>query len=264
MIPVDPALVDSRPTPAAAADGAPVAARALIEGQLVMLSRLAQIGMEIAEAVGREAQVEAPDRDHGAGPGAAPDAAEPPGHRRDLGLVFARVARAVRMTIALQSRLAADLAALDRADDLAERAQRDMRRMRLRRLVDQAAEAAVDARREAGGRYWADEDAVEDEIERLSSEAYERLTDAEEGDLWGRSFDEVVAGICADLGLSPAWQARLSAATAAPPGHGGGDAPRAAGVRPAAAEPPDPRPPGPPVAALVPPAAWPGAPAPDP
>ena len=102
-----PALVAPVPAPA------PADARALIEGQLVMLTKLAQVGMELAEAVGREAQ-------------AAPI---------EAGLAFARVARAVRMTIALQSRLAKDLAALDRADHMAEKARTTRPRIRLSQLV---------------------------------------------------------------------------------------------------------------------------------
>jgi hypothetical protein len=189
-------------------DPTPIApARALIEEQMAMLSRLARMGMDIAEAVRRDAcDTPQPPQDtpHDAAPA------------RDPGLVFARVARAVRMTIALQSRLAKDLAALDRADQDAERAAKTRRRIRLSRLVEQAAEAGVAARREAGGGYWADEDAVEDEIEQLSAEAYERLVDAEDGVLDGLSFEAVVAGVVADLGLSPDWTARLRAAAAAP------------------------------------------------
>jgi hypothetical protein len=188
MIHVDPAHI--APDPASAAPDA----RARIEAQLVMLDRLAQVGMEIAEACGREAK-------------AAPV---------EAGLAFARVARAVRMTIALQSRLAKDLAALDRADEVAERARTTKRRTRLAQLIEDAARAKVDAQREAGSRFWADEDAIEDEIEALTSEGYERLTDAEDGDLWGRPFNEVVAGVCKDLGLSPEWTARIAASVQPP------------------------------------------------
>jgi hypothetical protein len=224
MIHLDPTLTAPRPVPASAPADAP--ARALIEAQLAMLIRLAQIGMEIAEAVGRDAAAATPG---------APDTAA----RRDPGLVFARVARAVRMTIALQSRLAKDLAALDRADDMAQAARKTRRRMRLSRLVEDAARAQVAAANPDG-----DEDAVEDEIEQLASAAYERLTDAEDGDFLGRPFDEVVAGICADLGLPPDWTARLHAAVAAPP-DGSGDAPRAPRPELTAARPPDPDPPPP-------------------
>jgi hypothetical protein len=197
MIHVDPAHIAPDPTDAPA----PADPRALIEGQMAMLSRLAEVGMEIAEACGREAK--APPAE-----GAA---------RSHPGLVFARVARAVRMTIALQSRLMKDLAALDRADEIAERARTTKRRTRLAQLIEDAARAKVDAQREAGARFWADEDAVEDEIEALTSEGYERLIDAEDGGLWGRPFDAVVAAVCKDLGLSPDWTARIAASVEPPP-----------------------------------------------
>ena len=217
MIHVDPALIAPDPAqsspiggsggeaaeggrPKAGVADAPASARARIEGQLVMLDRLAQIGMELAEACGREAK--APPADALARP--------------HPGLVFARVARAVRMTIALQSRLAKDLAALDWADEVAERARTTRRRTRLAHLVEDAARAKVAAKRAAGQQYW-DEDQAEDEIEQISSEAYERLIDAEDGDISGCPFSEVAAGICADLGLSPDWTARLLAAARPPP-----------------------------------------------
>jgi hypothetical protein len=228
MSPADPALAE--PCTAPPLDGGPAPMRAMIEAQLAMLTRLAQIGMELAEACGAQARTMAARAE--AGDAAAPSAEQ----RQDPAFVFARVARAVRMTIALQSRLMKDLADLDRTDARAAAARKGERRARLARLVDQAAEVAVEARREAGcragGPYWPKE-AVEDEIERLSAETYERLTDAEDGDLWGRPFEEVVAGICADLGLSPEWTARLAAATAAP-------------MEPSATPTPDPEPGAPP------------------
>ena len=123
MIHLDPALIAPDPVPAAtpADAAAPADARALIEGQMAMLTRLAQVGMELVEAVGREAKT-------------APV---------EAGLAFARVARAVRMTIALQSRLAKDLAALDRADHMAEKARTTRRRIRLSQLVEDAARAKM-------------------------------------------------------------------------------------------------------------------------
>ena len=195
MIHVDPAQVASHPVPAGppALDGA-ASARALIERQLAMLTRLAEIGMEIAEAAGRQA---APDDRQGG---------SEPAFRGDPGLAFARVARAVRMTIALQSRLAKDLADLDRAESQAAAAQVRARRARLHRLVEQAIEAE-----HAGHDDWDD-----DKIERLSSDAWERLTDAADDlDLVAAHapFAQVVARICADLRLSPEWTARLMAAS---------------------------------------------------
>jgi hypothetical protein len=206
MIHVDPALIASAPRPAPAA--ATADARALIEGQLAMLTHLAQIGMGIAEACGREAaRANAP---------ADPDAADP-SPPRDPVLAFARVARAVRMTIALQSRLAKDLAALDRAAVYAEADRRRSLRTRLHGLVGEAARTLVEARRKAEGQYWGDEDAAEVEIEQMAEVAYERLIDAEDGGLDGATFDEAVAGVCRDLGLSPDRTARLLAAVEPPP-----------------------------------------------
>ena len=155
MIRVDPATVA---IPASAEPGA--RARAVIERELAMLTRLAEIGMEIAEAAGRQACGGADD----------PQATSDGPFRTDPALAYARVARAVRMTLALQARLAKDLADLDRADSQARAARAAARRSRLHRLVEQAIEAE-----EAGHADW-----DEDEIERLSADAWERLTDAED------------------------------------------------------------------------------------
>ena len=223
MIP-DPARFAFNPAsapPQAAAD-----ARALIERQMAVLSRLTEIGMEVAEACGRRAVGEAPAE--------RPVAASNPSP--DPGLVFARVARAVRLTIALQSRLMKDLAALDRAAAFAEADRRRGRRAYLGGLVEEAARTLVEARRKAEGRYRGEEDAAEDEIEQMAEAAYERLTDAEDGDLDGLSFDEAVAAVCRDLGLSPDRAARLKSVMAAPSGDAGGDLSPAAGL---------PAPPGP-------------------
>ena len=228
MIHVDPAQVASHPLPAGPpqTDG-PAAARTLIERQLAMLARLAEIGMEIAEAAGRQAT--------GAAEGAP---------LRDPGLAFVRVARAVRMTIALQSRLVGDLAALDRAAGQARAAQAGARRERLHRLVERAIEAE----------HASHEDWDDDAIERLSSDAWERLTDADDdAGLAGLApFAEVVAAICADLGLSPEWTARLLAAS----GGGGAEGPAVAATassgRTSGPEPPAPHA----VARGSPPATW--------
>ncbi len=108
------------------------------------------------------------------------------------------------MTVFLQARLAKDLAALDKAEGAVAAARAARRRAGLHRLVEQAL---------AEGEPATDEDRDEDEIERLSCEAWERLRDAEDdAALLGLSFSEVVARICQDLRLSPAWTAKLVAA----------------------------------------------------
>ena len=236
MIPVDAALVAPAPAPASAA-APPMAssdARARIEDQLAMLTRLAQVGMAIAEDCGRQVAHAASH----AGQPADPEAPAPPAPRHDPGLVFARVARAVRMTIALQSRLAKDLDEFDKAQARAEDWRRFDRRQRLSRQVREAAHVLVTTRREAeqgaSDDPWS-EFPAETEIEKMSAVAYERLVDAEDGRLLGRPFDEVVAQICRDLGMTPDRTARLLASLEAPPGEGLADQ----GTAPAAARPPD-------------------------
>ena len=92
-------------TPAAqGADPAPAGdqARGLIERQLQILGRLAEAGLNIALAIERQAM---------GAEAAQPEAA--PVAKGDLALAYGRVARAVRLTIALQGRLLQDLQALD-------------------------------------------------------------------------------------------------------------------------------------------------------
>ncbi|HEV7386529.1 MAG TPA: hypothetical protein VGN89_16715, partial [Phenylobacterium sp.] len=110
----------------------------------------------------------------------------------DLALDFARIARAVRQTVALEAKLADDRQAV-----IAERTQRrdreaqalvQRRATRIEALVERAIEA------EASG----------SEAERLYEDLRERLEDAD--DLAGfhdRPIPEIVALICKDLGLTP-------------------------------------------------------------
>ncbi|HTI68304.1 MAG TPA: hypothetical protein VL460_12225 [Caulobacteraceae bacterium] len=139
--------------------------RDLTRRQLAMLTRLAEIGMEVAEAAGLKARALAEGGEAGTdGP--------------DPALSYARAARAVRLTIALQSRLAGDLAASSRTEAA-------RRRDRIHRRIEQAIEAGRDD---------------EDEVEQLSSAAWERLTDEDDADLLDLPMQDVVARICADLG----------------------------------------------------------------
>jgi hypothetical protein len=173
----------SRPDPIPTPDDPPAdrraAARALIEGNIAMLTRLAEVGMGIAEDAGR--------RSHALAQGGEDAGADAP----DPALSYARAARAVRMTIALQSRLSKDLLALDEADDKARAARAGVRLRRVHRLVKRALEDGEG------------DEADEDEVERLSTGAWERLRDLDEADLADRPLSEIVALICRDLGLSP-------------------------------------------------------------
>jgi hypothetical protein len=153
------------PSPAAAvaADGGAT----LLERQLAMLAELAEIAMEVARAVGRQAA------ESEAGAGGA-----------DLTLAFSRAARAVRLTLLLQTRLVEGPSARAGTRGAAP-VSREARMARARAHIERF------VREEHGG----DEQAVE----RLMAEGAERL--AEEEDFDEMTMSQVVGLICNDLQL---------------------------------------------------------------
>jgi hypothetical protein len=186
------------PTPSATddADSLDSWERALLDRQLEALGRLADMGMAMAAAIERRATAEEP------GPNAVLQDAD----LHHAAMDFARVSRAVRMTFALQSRLIADFKGRPQAPSAeAEEPHVDavvwqgdrphrgvVQRREIRGLVRRVARA--------GG--------LDDEtVERLSREARERLeADEFHHILMTRSRGEVLALICADLGLEPDWE----------------------------------------------------------
>ena len=163
-------------TPSPVPDDAPTAldrARALIEPQLRLLGRLSEIGLDAAEAIGRQARGEA-------------TAAE-----GDLSLAYARVSRAVRLTVTLQSKLIEALAALEAGivPGLKAAAARDADPI-LNADAEPVAEAEHETVREHDGR---------------EREAGDRFDDIDLVDLLDRPASEIVARIAADLGLPPSW-----------------------------------------------------------
>jgi len=153
----------SAPAEAASVDWS----RPMADRQLQILGRLAEAGLEIAvaleaQAKGGEVVVEG-----------------------DIAMAYARVARAVRQTIMLQSKLVETL--------------RDQERAR----AERKAAARAGAARIVRGAIEDDCGADEERAERLGAEAAERLQHEDFADLLARPFGEVVADICRDLGLSP-------------------------------------------------------------
>jgi hypothetical protein len=149
--------------------------RAVMDRQLAVLGRLAEAGLNLA--IGIEQQATTPDT------------------LPDIALAYARVSKAVRLTVALQSKVIQDIQALNEvanryriSDD--KKAARD-HKARVERLLDRVIEAeASDA----------------DEGDRLSGEASERLEhDDIYGDLQKYSTGEIIARVCRDLGLDPDW-----------------------------------------------------------
>ena len=168
-------------------EAAAVAAR-----HLRMLDQLAEIGMALAVEIGRQVTAQPP---------VVEDEASPPAPRpslNDLALGLSRASRAVRMSIALYARLTAGPRGPQEGpatlEDLLERLDAGVsaHRGRIEDVVERVAIAGHD-----------DEQAVE----RLTSEAAERLEREAYGDIMARPVSEVVDLICRDLGLSPDWPA---------------------------------------------------------
>ena len=162
-------------------------ARPMVERQLQVLGRLADAGMELVEALvaqakGGEAVVEG-----------------------DVAMAFNRVARAVRQTSMLQSKLIEALQDYETGRACRKAAARASAARLVRGVIDD------DRPRDA------------ERAERLAAEAAERLREEDFGDLLARPFAEAVAEIVRDLCLTPDWLALVEdcAASAALTGKPG-------------------------------------------
>jgi hypothetical protein len=163
-------------------------------GQLAMLGRLAEAGLNLALAIEQQAtaaQAEAPE--------ASDAAAERLGA---LALAYGRVSRAVRLSVALQGRVLKELQALDEV----------AARTRKGELVEAARTAAAQAAERKGrverivGRVIAEAFDDQAEADRAAEEAWDRLEhDDIYGDISRKPVSELIARICQDLGLSPDW-----------------------------------------------------------
>ena len=167
------------------------AAEARKARQLAMLQELAEIGMQMARAVRDEALAEAVE----------PDTPRPPSRfgRANLGLVYSRIARAVRQTLALETRLAEEIEqargerAQRRLDDLRWTAHE--RECEIRDYVAEAIEAEAVEKKSS-----------EREVERLLDDLDERIEAGDYDDtLVSAPIGELVARICEDLGVIPDW-----------------------------------------------------------
>jgi hypothetical protein len=168
------------------------AAIARAERRLAILAELTEIGMAMARDLGR--QTAQPP---------TPDSHAPP---RDPADGFARLSRALRLTLVLEARLDAELAKLRAGVAIDVETWREAAAVRAEKL----AQTESAAHRRAIER--AVETAVESEIaerdERLA--CYEALNERLEWDeayrdLESMTFTEAVQHLCADLNLSPDW-----------------------------------------------------------
>ena len=164
------------------------AARALLERRLERLDRLADLGLELAEELVRQAKGET-DIDVAKG---------------DIALAYSRVARAVRQSVALQAKLIEDFQKPAREETQTTANDDDgYRELNISWLPPQT--DRKNPVRNILGRVVARETDAPEAIERFRREANEWLLDETlAGDL-DRPLSEIVADICRDLGLSPDW-----------------------------------------------------------
>ena len=190
-------MLDTIPTdeitaPTDAAPSAAERARSLIEQQLAMLTRLADMGLNIAARVEQQALAEAD--------------AQPP---RNWGIAYARIARSVRMTIALQSKVLKDLAALEDEAGRRTKAGREeadqaltARKTRVWRIVERVA-----------CERFSEDESENDRTDDLAGHRYGTyaLLDRDIcGDILERPLGALVETICQGLGLDPDWEAQAS------------------------------------------------------
>ncbi len=171
-------------------------ARPLLDRQLHLLGELAEIGLDVARAIERQASGQDAGR---------LEAPEAPIFQGDLALAYSRVSRAVRLTLMLQARLIEALKAADKsggearaaAEAEAEKDQerRDpayQRKVRVEAIVQRVIEA--------------EHPDDEETLDTLINGTGERLDDEDlYGDLLERPVSELVARLCKDLGLHPDW-----------------------------------------------------------
>jgi hypothetical protein len=159
-------------------DGQNACARPVAERQIEALGELVGIGLKIARAIERRVDEAA------AGPPSLADL-------NAAAIAYARVARAVRQSILLQTKLGeARQASVAKAADLRSRAARIVRRV-------------IEAEHEDA-----------EQVERLAAEAAERLEQEFRDHLPARPITEIIASICKDLGLDPDWRGLIDEITA--------------------------------------------------
>jgi hypothetical protein len=160
----------SRPDDAKCGDGEGACARPVAEQQIGALGELIGIGLKIARAIERQVDEVA------GGPSSLADL-------NAAAIAYARVARAVRQSILLQTKLSEERRATgSKAAGLRSRAARIVRRV-------------IEA-----------EHRDAEQVERLAAEAAERLEQEFQDEALSRPVAEIIAGVCKDLGLKPDWR----------------------------------------------------------
>jgi hypothetical protein len=169
--------------------------RSLALQQIQMLTRLAEIGMQLAEAEGArtlaaQARAAGPKADESSVGMARAEAQE-------AGLAFSRFSRSVQRSLSLRARAADGLCARDRAAAPDREAARKARRDRHREEVQEVLHGMI----------W---DEVEDDgrVDALHAELKDRVCDLYEDEavrVEDRPVGSVMAGLACGLGLGEEW-----------------------------------------------------------
>jgi hypothetical protein len=201
-------------------DGLAAEADALAREHLALLRGLREMSMDLARAVHRQvlAQSEPAPADDAA---PAADVPAPPPLRGDLGLIFSRLARTVRLTVVLEARLMkarledaagavaeAETPVATPAPEVAATANSFHDKMVSAYTRGAAVERAVSEALEAED---LDEESLEARMEIARgvifnpSSVYPRLL---------RPISQTIADVCADLGITPDWDRWINRAWA--------------------------------------------------
>jgi hypothetical protein len=177
------------------------------ERQLRILSRMADIGLSLAEALERRVTAEVDAAVAGEQP-------SPPAYA-DPGLVFSRLSRAVRLTFSLETQIAeGELArvvkARAEAATLALARRREAAHRAMQTVADDAERTPLSERQvtidRVVERTLRNARPGKAEFDAQVRELTERLYDIEApDDLLARPIGATIALICADLGLEPDW-----------------------------------------------------------
>ena len=160
------------------------------ERHLRLLQELAEMGMDIARAVRAEAVAQDDGQER------TPSRFG----RGDLGLMYSRIARAVRQTLALEAHVAEDAGKA--------RVEQERRRVNVAQLVFQQRQEDIrDFVARAIEADAVERNALDGDVERLLDDLDERLEDGRYDDaLADAPIAELVARICDDLGITPDWR----------------------------------------------------------